>query len=41
MKDVRFVKGGAGRARTLRAAANPAADRASCRSRRRWWGCGS
>ena len=40
--DVRFVKGGVARAiRTLRAAASRGRRTASCRSRRRWWGCGS
>ena len=41
MRDVRFVKAGVARAlRTLRAAASPAPDDRSCRSRRKWWGCG-
>ena len=41
-KDVRFVKGGLARAiRTLRAAVGPRPRIASCRSRGRWWCCGS
>ena len=46
-RDVRFVKDGVARAlRTLlRAAAGPVPEGAGgpgpCRSRRRWWGCGS